>query len=91
MKEMEQKLDFGANVQLGTAIRIDRYKRRRGKKLTEDERRAVLHCFEVCTEEKNRGKRVATVDPFLLTAVYFGVSQNTVRDAVFGRNLEDRR
>lgn len=75
----------------GTLIRIDQHKRRKGTKLTEAERRAVLHCYEVCHEEKRKGASVSTVDPFLRTAVYFGISQNTVRDAVAGKNLEDRR
>ncbi|KAG0199210.1 hypothetical protein BGX33_011800, partial [Mortierella sp. NVP41] len=75
----------------GTLIRIDQYKRRKGTRLTEEERRAVLHCYEVCHEEKRKGTSVSRTDPFLRTAVYFGLSQNTVRDAVAGKNLGHRR
>ncbi|KAF9090988.1 hypothetical protein BGX27_002106 [Mortierella sp. AM989] len=75
----------------GTVLRTDKHKRLRGKKLTDDERRAALHCLELCNLEKNQGKSVSTADPFLRTAVYFGVSQRTIRDAYLGKNLQDLR
>lgn len=93
VKALERELELTRPQQnrSSSPIRINQHKRRRGTKLTEDERRAVLHCYEVCLEEKSRGKSVATADPFLRTAVYFGISQNTVRDTVSGKNLQDRR
>jgi hypothetical protein len=91
IKRLEQQLEQALSPVSGTFIRIDQHKRRKGTKLTGEERHAVLHCYEVCREEKHRGSVVPTLDPFLRTAVYFGTSQNTVRDAVHGKNLEDRR
>ncbi|KAF9081428.1 hypothetical protein BGX29_004530, partial [Mortierella sp. GBA35] len=91
VKELERQLEQALPPLSGTLIRIDQHKRRRGTKLAGEERRAVLHCYEMCREEKNRGASVSTLDPFLRTAAYFGISQNTVRDAVHGKNLEDRR
>ncbi|KAG0023894.1 hypothetical protein BGZ80_007425 [Entomortierella chlamydospora] len=73
----------------GTSLRTEKYKRTKGKKLSDDERRAILHLLELCFQEKNLGKSVSTADPFLRTAVYFGVSPRTVRDAHMGKNLQD--
>ncbi|KAF9208920.1 hypothetical protein BGZ49_007126 [Haplosporangium sp. Z 27] len=75
----------------GTRLRTDKYKRRQGKKLSEDERRALLHCFELCVLEKEASKVISTADPYLRTAIYFGVTQRTVRDTISGRNLQDMR
>ncbi|KAF9174397.1 hypothetical protein BGX20_011429 [Mortierella sp. AD010] len=75
----------------GTSLRTEKYKRTKGKKLSDDERRAILHLLELCFQEKNLGKSVSTADPFLRTAVYFGVSPRTVRDAHMGKNLQDFR
>ncbi|GJJ77027.1 hypothetical protein EMPS_09386 [Entomortierella parvispora] len=76
---------------VGTGLRIDKYKRKRGKKLNEDERRLVLHCLEMCRLEQELAPSIATGDPFLRAAVYMGMSTHTVRDTALDRNLEDRR
>jgi len=76
---------------VGTGLRIDKYKRKRGKKLNEDERRLVLHCLEMCRLEQELAPSIATGDPFLRAAVYMGMSTHTVRDASLDRNLEDKR
>ncbi|KAK3825946.1 MAG: hypothetical protein J3Q66DRAFT_329006 [Benniella sp.] len=86
-----QQLQVTATPRVGTQNRTDQHRRRRGTKLSEDERRAILHMYEMCLQEKENGKSVTTADPILRTAVYFGASQNTVRDAILGRNVEDRR
>jgi hypothetical protein len=76
IKRLEQQLEQALTPVSGTFIRIDQHKRRKGTKLTGEKRRAVLHCYEVCREEKHRGSVVSTLDPFLRTAVYFETSQN---------------
>jgi hypothetical protein len=86
-----QQLQVTATPRVGTQNRTDQHRRRRGTKLSEDERRAILHMYEMCLQEKENGKSVTTADPILRTAVYFGASQNTVRDAILGRNIDDRR
>ncbi|KAF9343229.1 hypothetical protein BGX26_006062, partial [Mortierella sp. AD094] len=75
----------------GTGLRTEKHKRTKGKKLSDDERRAILHLLELCFQEKNLGKSVSTADPYLRTAIYFGVTQRTVRDAHMGKNLQDLR
>ncbi|KAF9113525.1 hypothetical protein BGX27_001335, partial [Mortierella sp. AM989] len=87
----EQLSESGPTSSIRTSVCIDQNKRTKGKKLTDEERRAVLHCYQMCVKEKANGKSVATADPFSRTASYFGISQNTIRDAVFNRNIEDRR
>lgn len=76
---------------VGTGLRIDKYKRKRGKKLNEDERRLVLHCLEMCRLEQELAPSIATGDPYLRAAVYMGMSTHTVRDTALDRNLEDKR
>ncbi|KAG0050166.1 hypothetical protein BGZ83_005058 [Gryganskiella cystojenkinii] len=76
---------------VGTALRTDNYKRKRGKKLNDDERRLVLHCLEMCRLEQDLSPSIATGDPFLRAAVYLGMSTHTVRDTSMDRNLEDKR
>jgi hypothetical protein len=72
-------------------IRIENYKRQKGKKLTQEERRAVLHMFEFLLEEKKNGKIVSTADPKQRIASYMGMSLTTVNDTVLNRNTQDRR
>ena len=88
---LERQLEQALSPLSDTIIRIDQHKQQKGTKLTGEERRTVLHCYEVCREEKHRGSVVSTMDPILRTGVYFGMSPHTVRDAVLGKNLEDRR
>ncbi|KAF9120810.1 hypothetical protein BG015_005970, partial [Linnemannia schmuckeri] len=47
IKGLEQQLEQILSPVSGTFIRIDQHKRRRGTKLTGEERRAVLHCYEL--------------------------------------------
>jgi len=75
----------------GTTLHTDKYKRRKGIKLTEEERRSVLHCLELCVKEKRISKSVSTSDPIGRTASYLGLSTRTVRDAHLNRNIEDLR
>ncbi|KAG0357069.1 hypothetical protein BGZ54_000468 [Gamsiella multidivaricata] len=100
VKELEQELfDLQVVVKklqnayplIHQPIRTDKYPRLRGKKLTEEERRAMLHLYEVCMEEKNSGRTVSTADPILRTAVYFGAGMHTVKDVILDRNREDKR
>ncbi|KAF8984258.1 hypothetical protein BGZ46_008431, partial [Entomortierella lignicola] len=67
------------------------HSRKKGKRLSAEEHRAVLHCYEICKLEKAQGMSVPTVDPILRTAVYFGMSHNTVRDVLNGTRVEDLR
>jgi hypothetical protein len=67
------------------------YKRQKGKKASEDERRAVLHCVEVCKLEKENYNCVSSANPIQRAANYLGMSHNTVRDIVKGKNAEDFR
>ncbi|KAF9437022.1 hypothetical protein BGZ76_002223 [Entomortierella beljakovae] len=75
----------------GSFLRTDKHKRHRGKKLTDEERRSVLHCLELCKLEKNEGKVVSTADPIARTATYLGLSTRTVKDASLDRNTQDLR
>lgn len=59
--------------------------------LTYEERRAVLHCYQVCVSEKACGNNVTTSDPFLRSATYLGISQNTIRRVVLNKYTEDHR
>lgn len=89
---LQQQLSKNASVPIvHIRCRIDEYKRTKGKMLTTEERRAVLHCYHVCAKEKASGSYVATTDPFLRSATYLGISQNTIRNAIFRKNMEDRR
>jgi len=70
---------------------VDDYKRQKGKRLSEDERRDVLHCVRICKAEKANWKYVSTADPIQRVASYLGMSHNTVRDVVLGRKTIDLR
>jgi hypothetical protein len=72
-------------------ICVENHKRKQGKKLTPDERRAVLHMHEFAMKEMNSGKFVSSADPMQRVASYLGMSLKTVLDAVLGRNTVDRR
>ena len=54
-----------------------------GKKLTEEERRAVLHCHEMCEQEGASSIR--------RTAHYLGIAAKTIKDVLNGINSEDGR
>ncbi|KAF9435936.1 hypothetical protein BGZ76_005206 [Entomortierella beljakovae] len=62
----------------GTTFKTDEHKRPRGKKLTTEERRAVLHCHDLCAQEKKAGKSVSTTDPIARTASYLGLGTRTI-------------
>jgi len=82
---------LGAKALNGTTLHSEKFMRHKGKKLTEDERRAVLHCLKLCRMEKNASKTVSTADPIARTATYLGLSTRTVRDAESNRNIQDLR
>lgn len=67
------------------------YKRRRGKKLTDEERRAVKHTIRHMFEEQGRGSFVKTKNPFLRAATYLGIAEATVRAVYHNKGLVDRR
>ena len=69
---------------------FDEHRRTTGRKLSQEERRAVLHCFEVCRREKE-ARIVSTEDLTLRTATYLGIASKTVRDVLAMRNTKDRR
>ncbi|KAF9287693.1 hypothetical protein BGZ68_001412 [Mortierella alpina] len=66
----------------------DRYRRSAGKRLTEEERRAVLHCFQTCDEE-NRTRMVSTAGPLERTAYYLGIDADMVQAVVSGIKHRD--
>ncbi|KAF9190991.1 hypothetical protein BGZ51_008009, partial [Haplosporangium sp. Z 767] len=72
-------------------VRIDKHKRKRGKKLSMDELRAVKHLHEVCVLEKLNGKYVATGSPILRTSLYLGMSPRTISDILDEKGLMDPR
>ncbi|KAG0304179.1 hypothetical protein BGZ99_002483, partial [Dissophora globulifera] len=72
------------------SIRSGTYRRTTGKRLTEEERRAVLHCFEMCVQE-NQSRIVSTVAPIQRTAHYLGIATKTVKDVLSGINHKDQR
>jgi hypothetical protein len=89
---LQQVLSKSASASIiHTRSRTEEYKRIKGKVLTAEERRAVLHCYQVCAKEKASGSSVTTTDPFLRTVIYLGISQNTIRNVVFGKDMQDRR
>ncbi|KAG0055095.1 hypothetical protein BGZ83_009622 [Gryganskiella cystojenkinii] len=66
--------------------RSHEHRRRSGKKLTDDERRAVLHCHEMCRQEHAR--------PFISiqrTAHYLGMAVKTVQEVLSGIKTRDKR
>ncbi|KAF9091814.1 hypothetical protein BGX27_001960, partial [Mortierella sp. AM989] len=72
-------------------VRTDKYKRQNGKRLSEDEIRAIQHTYEVCRIEQEQGKAVLTSNPFLRTSHYLGIAERAARDVVGGKYKEDRR
>ena len=72
------------------SIHLDEHRRTTGRKPSQEERRAVLHCFEVCRREKE-ARIVSTEDLTLRTATYLGIASKTVRDVLAMRNTKDRR
>jgi transposase len=52
--------------------------RKPGKVLTEDEKWMILHVFQHCDEERNRGKTIQTVNAYQRASDYVGVSRKTV-------------
>lgn len=75
----------------GTETRTKNYTRVRGKTLSGDEKRAVLHCLEQCLIEKRGSHSVSTSNPILRTAVYFGIAERTVKDLIAGGCAVDSR
>ncbi|KAG0311478.1 hypothetical protein BGZ99_010131, partial [Dissophora globulifera] len=73
------------------SIRTNEHERKKGAKLINEEKRAVLHCLEACREEKASVASVSTADPYLRTSAYIGVGSRTIHDVELGRNQEDRR
>ena len=70
--------------------RSNTHQRRSGKRLTDDERRAVLHCYEMC--EKEFAQRiVSTAAPIQRTAHYLGMASKTVQSALLGIKTRDKR
>ncbi|KAI1321567.1 hypothetical protein EDD11_003047 [Mortierella claussenii] len=63
------------------------HRRATGKRLTEEERRAVLYCFEKC-EQECKARIVSTVAPIKRTAHYLGIATETIRDGLEGINSE---
>ena len=78
---------------LGTLFHLDQDQHRwqKGKMLTAEEKRAILHCLGVCILERALGPGITTKDPYLRTATYLGVSQNTIHKAVLNEEREDHR
>lgn len=66
------------------------HRRRSGMVLTDDERRAVLHCYEMCLQEHSK-QVISTVAPIQRTAHYLGMATKTVQDAVKGIKTRDKR
>jgi hypothetical protein len=66
------------------------HRRRSGKVLTDDERRAVLHCFGMCQQEHLQ-RIVSTVAPIQRTAHYLGMSTKTVKEVLKGIKTRDKR
>ncbi|KAG0009373.1 hypothetical protein BGZ82_004081, partial [Podila clonocystis] len=66
------------------------HRRRSGKALTDDERRAVLHCYEMCLQEHTQ-RIVSTVAPVMRTAHYLGMATRTVQDVLKGIKTRDKR
>lgn len=85
--------DFKSDFEIPamSLVRIDKHKRKRGKKLSMDERRAVKHLHEVCVLEKLNGKYVATGSPILRTSLYLGMSPKTISDVLDEKGLIDLR
>ncbi|KAF9947163.1 hypothetical protein BGZ70_002841 [Mortierella alpina] len=63
------------------STRSDTHRRTTGKRLTEEERRAVLHCYEMCVQE-NQKRIVSTVAPMQRTAHYLGIATKAVKDVL---------
>ncbi|KAI8356330.1 hypothetical protein B0O80DRAFT_506211 [Mortierella sp. GBAus27b] len=92
IKEQEMRLHPLPSIPcINTRPNIEEYKRRRGKRLSMDERRAVLHCHKVCKHEQEAGQFVATANPILRTATYLGVSPKTIKSIIHNTDSEDRR
>lgn len=72
-------------------ITVHAYTRTKGKKVTIDDRRAVLHCYAVCQQENEAGKIVSTADPFGRTSNYLGISINTIRKIILQDDYTDER
>ncbi|KAG0196234.1 hypothetical protein BGX28_010389, partial [Mortierella sp. GBA30] len=66
------------------------YKRTQGSKVTEETRRGVLSCFEICAQEEP-SRIVSTANPVLRTAHYLGTAAKTVNDILTGRISKDER
>jgi hypothetical protein len=66
------------------------HQRRSGKTLTDEERRAVLHCFEMC-EQEGIQRIVSTAAPVQRTAHYLGMATKTVQSALIGIKARDKR
>ncbi|CAO3568836.1 unnamed protein product [Mortierella alpina] len=71
--------------------RSETYRRSTGKRLTEEEQRAVRHCFEMCNQENRQARIVSTADPAERTAHYLGVATKTVKAVLGGINHQDKR
>ncbi|KAG0215260.1 hypothetical protein BGX28_000479 [Mortierella sp. GBA30] len=92
--DLNRKLEDLKNINRlppGAHVQIADHKRTKGKKLSEDERRAATHCYYVCKKEQETTKVVSTADPYLRTSYYMGMSQKTVKDCVTDSNREDFR
>lgn len=66
------------------------HQRRSGKTLTDEERRAVLHCFEMC-EQEGIQRIVSTAAPVQRTAHYLGMATKTVQSVLMGIKAKDKR
>jgi len=63
--------------------RSNTHQRRSGKGLTDDERRAVLHCYEMC-EQETMHRIISTAAPVQRTAHYLGMASKTVQSVLLG-------
>ncbi|KAF9570997.1 hypothetical protein EC968_001138 [Mortierella alpina] len=66
-----------------------KYRRNTRKLLTEEERRMILRCFELCKQENRARIGVSTATPIQRTAHYLGMTAETVKDALSGINHQD--
>jgi len=70
--------------------RSNTHQRRSAKRLTDDERRAVFHCYEMC-EQDSMHRIVSTAAAVQRTAHYLGMSPKTVLSVLLeGINTRDK-
>ncbi|KAF9310797.1 hypothetical protein BG003_008112, partial [Podila horticola] len=76
IKKLQQLKHYGPYGYL--LPRSSVHQRQSGKTLTDEERRAVLHCFEMC-EQEGIQRIVSTAAPVQRTAHYLGMATKTVQ------------